>query len=196
MTEELSLVRSGEELAALPPETGAFRGDDLTDGDLEAVRRLPDLTTVHLDGCTRLGDDALAHLAAAPQLRVLYVTGDRITDHGLRAIGRMGSLEELGLDAPITGEGLPHLAGATRLRELHLPAMRRLEGERLADLTSLPALRDLCIYNVPTMVDSWLRAIGRIGSLRTLVLMRCPGVTETGLGALRTERPDLRISVD
>ena len=66
-------------------------------------------------------DAGLAHLAALPQLRELWLDGNQITDAGLAHLAALPQLQKLFLDGTqITDAGLAHLAGLTQLQELWL----------------------------------------------------------------------------
>ena len=188
--DDIAVVNSGEELAALEPDTLTVKGSNLVDEDVAALSRLPALTTVYFDGCRKLGDGALAHLGTLPGLRELYISGDGITDDGLAHLAGCPSLRELGLDAPVTGEGFRHLTGLPDLEELHLPACPGMTVDGVRTLATLPSLRKLCFYGVRAMDDSWLTALKGARTLFKLILMNCPGVTDEGVRDLEAALPD------
>ena len=53
------VVRSAEEIAALPDDTLSVKGDSLHDDDLAGIGRLTELQELYLDGCQELSDTAL-----------------------------------------------------------------------------------------------------------------------------------------
>jgi hypothetical protein len=189
------VVRSAEEIAALPEVTHSIKGDGVRDDDLAGLSRLAELAEVYLDGCQELGNRALEHVSGHPHLRVFYVSGKEITDDGLAALATCAELTELGLDAPVTGAGFRHLTVLTKLREIHLPMFPGGTPGGIETLTTLPALKKLCFYGVAGLDDTWLAALAGSKTLRELVLMGCRGATEEGIAALRARRPGLSIEV-
>lgn len=191
--DDIHVFRNAEELSDLPEWATSVKGDDVADSDLADIGRHQGIEAVYLDGCAKLGDAALAHLAKLPALRELYITGGEITDAGLAHLAAHRGLVELGLDAPITGEGFGHLEGTPDLAEIHLPVCPRIEPANFAHLARLPALTKLCFYACRRMTDAWLDHLRGIGSLRILALKNCPGVSGERASRLSTEIPGLVI---
>jgi hypothetical protein len=87
-------------------------------------------------------DDALRHLAAAPNLSTLYLRGARITDKGLRHFRQGAPLYVLDLSHTAVGDdGLRQLAGLTR-RD-YPPLEINLEGSRVTVSGAVQFLRSL-----------------------------------------------------
>ena len=148
MDEEIAVVRSGEEAAALPPDTKVVKGDGLGDDDLAAFAALPNLETLYLDGCFEIGDEGLRMLGALPSLRVLYLSAHRATDDGLVALSALPNLVELGLDTLCTGDGFVYLSGLPSLKQLHLPGWPNLNPDHFHYLAALPSLEKVAFYGV------------------------------------------------
>ena len=193
MSDDPVEFRSAAELAALPADTAEVRGVKVRDEDLAGLSRLTGLRGLYLDGCFDLGDSALEHIGRHAPLETLFLSGNGITDDGLRHLAGLTHLTELGLDAPITGEGFRHLAPLSRLETIHLPACPRLEPEELSNLGAARALATLCFYSCPRMTDDWLLALAALPALEGLRLVRCDGVTASGLAALSALRPDVAV---
>lgn len=94
--------RGGPQVAVL-----ALDGTQLTDGCADKLSSFTRLMLLGLGG-TQVGDPmAEAIVAKLPTLRVLGLTGTRITDKGLAALARCQNLEELYLDkTACTPEGI------------------------------------------------------------------------------------------
>lgn len=189
------VFRSAAELASVPADAAAIKGDGVGDDDLEGLGRLTGLREVYLDGCQELGDRALGRIGELGSLRTLYVSGRHITDDGLESLAACPGLSEFGLDAPVTGEGFRPLAALPRLREIHLPVFPEGTLSGVRTLATLPALEKLCFYGVRGLDTEWLLALAHSKSLRELVLMGCPGATEEALQQLRAKMPELSIEV-
>jgi hypothetical protein len=192
--EDIPVVKSVAEIDALPPDTTVLKGVELEDADVAHLAQLPGLANVFLDGCMALSDLALATLGVLPDLEVLYISGNGITDSGLAHLAGSPKLRELGLDAPITGEGFRVLAPLATLTELHLPGCAEMTTDGVAALAALPELRRLCFYNCRTMDDAWLDALAGVRTLFHLTLFRCPGVTDEGVERLRSALPDCDVN--
>lgn len=81
------------------------------------LRTLPELEEVYADEC-HFDDEALALLAECPQLRVVEVSSDSITDRGARALGGAQRLEEVILCGDITPHGAESLFALPCLKHL------------------------------------------------------------------------------
>ena len=189
-------VRGAEEIAALPADTRAIRGEGITDDALIAVSRLEKLEEVHLDGCFELGNPALERLAELPALSVLYMSAHAATDKGLAALSGATRLREFGLDAKIMGTGFRHLAGLPALAELHLPGWTALTRDGAAAIAALPALERLYFYGAPALTDERLAALGGATGLKKLVVFNCKRVTDAGIDALAEMLPDCELGRD
>ena len=69
-------------------------------------------------------DEDLAKLKGLPELKVLVLNGDNLTDNGLSHLGQMTRIERLGLvSGRVTDAGLEHFKGLRNLEylELYLP---------------------------------------------------------------------------
>ncbi|MEN8152250.1 MAG: hypothetical protein ABFS86_20700 [Planctomycetota bacterium] len=188
---DIRVFRNAAQLAALPADTTAVKGDDVVDRDLEDIHDLDSLSVVYLDGCSNLTDAALVHVARIRKLEELYVTGDGITDDGLATLSGCRDLVEFGLDAPISGEGFRHLEGLPSLAELHLPMCPKLDPANLPILAMLPVLTKLGFYSCRRMTDGWLDRIAGITGLRALELRNCPEVSRERIQRLSGEIPGL-----
>jgi Leucine-rich repeat (LRR) protein len=164
---------------------------------------------LNLNGCEKITDAGVAHLAGLERLRKLDVCGSKITGAGLRIVATLPQLQTLDLgccneiaDADllhlsslkhlrwltlacnnqITGAGLRHLAGVKTLQKLSLYNHGFLKDD---DLQGLYALRDRLQYldlsGCDSITDAGLRHIAGLQQLRTLSLGGCNRITDAGL---------------
>lgn len=172
--------------------------------------------TARLRGLRRLflgmdvADADLAHLQHHGHLTELVIAAPspRLTDAGLRTVGRLSNLEVLEVrDAAITDAGVAALATLTRLRTLRLGSLLaefgpgcglvRVDGRGFGALANLPDLAEVCILS-PALDGAGLKQLGR---LRPLLDLRVGGTfgdedlrglaSLTNLMALRVSWTDL-----
>jgi Leucine-rich repeat (LRR) protein len=138
-----------------------------------------------------VSDDNLTCLETLVNVKHLAVGSELISDHGLKCIGKMRSLETLYINncrrRQITGDGLVALAPLTTLRSLHLSECYGVDYRGLSALTQL---RALCIDNDVNLYDRWpitpeeewidqmvrqndLRPLTLLHNLTTLELLYC-----------------------
>jgi len=163
--------------------------------DLDELAALPALVRLELGGAT---DDHLARLAVAvPHLRALRLADAAPSTRGLVALGRLGHLSWLALDArgaagtdlvPLAHlpaldalvlgpdareEGLRSLASCARLKWLDLERAQYMTPLGLAELARLPHLERLRL-DVPAIEAAHLAAALRLPVLRQLELAQAP----------------------
>jgi hypothetical protein len=104
-------------------------------------------------GGPRTTDDSLKKLSFLKelrQLRVLNLTGARITDDGLAALQRLAGLERLILNStPVTDAGLKHLTGLRNLNNLQVIGTRVTEEGAASLKESLPETHIVRVKIVP-----------------------------------------------
>jgi Leucine-rich repeat (LRR) protein len=90
------------------------------DTEMEWLEGLPNLQLLSLGGNT-MTDAGLRHLDGLTQLRLLSLGFTRVSDAGLQHLERLTRLQVLSLsETNITDSGLQHLRGLTRLETLYL----------------------------------------------------------------------------
>ncbi len=139
----------------------------------EGLARLADargLEVLDLRGCTQIRADDLACLAALPRLRVLRLSGPQIGDAALAELPRLDGLRSVTVeDAPITDEGLVHLAELP-LEEVVLARCYRISDDGIERLAArLEGLQHLTLRDVPLRGTGMAPLRGRT-ALRTLRL--------------------------
>jgi hypothetical protein len=112
----------------------------ISDDDLEIISHLDQITSLNLDGCKRLTDNGLQHLARMPQLREL-IMGGQITDLGLKPLAQLRELRvfQMFWQANITDNGIGSLKFCNQLEEVDLLGCNVGDGA-IAALTGKPKL--------------------------------------------------------
>jgi len=152
-------------------------GPRFSDSDLEHVKGLADLESLHLFG-TQVTASGLEHLKGLTKLRELTFTG--ITDAGMANLSELSLLEKLYLDGGVTDAGLIHLKGLAKLRALSL-GFRKVSGPGLEHLEALNGLEVLDL-TYAQITDTDLAYLPP--NLRTL-LLRTTKVSDAGLEHLK-----------
>lgn len=164
----------------------------MTDDGLAALTQLRRLRHVRLGREGPFTGRGMAHLAALPSLRVLWLDTPRVDDEGLRQLSESPSLERLcvhWLDR-ITGCGVSHLKKMPRLRALDV-AHAQLTDADLRHLKEIPTLEYLHLPNVFT--DAGISHLGALDRLRYLWVNCCSSspLTDQTLKTIST-LPELR----
>jgi hypothetical protein len=147
-------------------------------------------TIVYLDDAWQGGDAALDYLEDLHHLRDLYFVRAKVTDDGLRTVGRIDTLQSLYLvESMVTNAGLDHL------RQLEELVYVRLEGTTgggefdssgLPSLAGLPNLRRLTLYGAG-FDDATFTALRELPKLRRVALFNTT-VTEPALQEFSKQR--------
>ncbi len=150
--------------------TSNLRGDD--------IQYLDGLSHLVYLGCQDklCDDDAMRHIAALPNLRMLMGQGTVATDEGFRSLSRSKTIEYF------WGRECPNLKGPGFVALSRMPALKGLaasckfvDDAALASLPDFPALKELMPMEV---VDDGFRHIGRSQQLESLILMYCRDTTD------------------
>jgi len=164
-------------------------GTNITNRGLQHIKGLKSLKHLALVCEPQLGNAALATVAELTGLEGLCLSnvtysneGGRITDEGLRHLGKLTSLKELTLVAPkVRGPGLAYLAKLPSLRNL------TLAGENFGDaqmeyLQDIHSLKKLTLRWVP-VTDAGMKYLGNLTNLEELRFKRfgVQHITEKGL---------------
>lgn len=152
---------------------------------LEINSPMPSAVWQMVTGCRRLEEVSISQnslydadlkvLAQLPRLRKLDLPLERLTDAGLRHVGKIKTLQELSLREVfpgLIGEGLQHL-DSLPLTKLELDFDRSKCSEcDLTPLGSLNHLRNLRIHHKP-LTSRDVAALRKLSDLETLNLFDC-----------------------
>jgi hypothetical protein len=117
-------------------------GESVTDADLERLKGLRQLETLHL-WKAQVTDAGLEHLKGLPRLKSLVLSWTKVTDAGLEDLRGLTQLEYVVLlGTKVTDAGLEHLRGLTQLQVLVLDYTQVTDAglERLNGLSQLQTL--------------------------------------------------------
>src|SRR5689334_2986238 len=150
--------------------TARLRGDDL-----QALDGLSNLVYLGCQG-QLCDDDAMRHIAALPNLRMLMGQGTVATEEGFRSLSRSQTIEYFwGRECPnLNGSGFIALSQMRALKGLAV-SCKFVDDAALASLPEFPSLKEL----VPIYVsDDGFRHVGRSEQLESLTLMYCRDTTD------------------
>jgi Leucine-rich repeat (LRR) protein len=124
-------VKKDGRVAGMPVTSVNLAGSKVTDGELQVVKRFPQLQSLDLRE-TRISDRGLEHLEKMTKLQELYLDRTPITDLGLAHLQGLKELRKLTLtDTRISDFGLESLKGLTKLAEVSLKETK--VSEKAAD---------------------------------------------------------------
>ena len=184
-------------------------GTDVSDIELRHLRELKHLESIDLGGCKvttkgilqlrasrklkRLGlagirppldDKGIERIVATwPQLESISLDGSRLTNTGLRHIGKLQRLKYLNISRTRIGDGgLESLAGLSRLRTLHT-SHTRITDQGMVHLGKLTGIEKLDL-NFTGITDKGLIGIRRLKHLKRIYFVGTK-VTDDGLEHLK-----------
>jgi hypothetical protein len=163
------------QLVAIPGLTHLALIDLTVTGQaLQSIAGFPALVSLDVRMCDNISGDQLTALRRAPRLRELKLGGQAVDDAALAIVAYYPRLESLTVeDAPITGEGLHHLAtSGPASRRIHTLAFARcpsLSDEALTQLSSFGQLRRLDLRDMP-VTGEFLAALTEPEQLEVLIL--------------------------
>jgi hypothetical protein len=112
--------------------TGLSANGQMTDAALGRLPRLGFVTTLNLDGSTRITDEGLKHLARMPQLRDLNLSGweSAITDRGLEVLRHLAELRRFQMCWPqrVADAGAANLKFCENLERVDLMGTQTGDG--------------------------------------------------------------------
>jgi hypothetical protein len=156
--------------------TTRLRGDDL--------RFLDGLGNLGYLGCQDelCNDEAMQHIAALPNLRMLMGQGTVATDEGFKSLSRSQTIEYFwGRECPnLRSEGFAALSEMRALKGLAV-SCKFVDDAGLAKLPDFPSLKELLPMDVS---DDGFRHIGRCEQLDSLILMYCRDTTDVATSHL------------
>ncbi|HKR10427.1 MAG TPA: hypothetical protein VJT15_00100 [Pyrinomonadaceae bacterium] len=153
-----------------------LRGDDL--------QGLDGLSNLSYLGCqdALCDDDAMRHIAALPQLRMLMGQGAVATEEGFRSLSQSQTIEYF------WGRECPNFNSRAFVALSRMPALKGLavscklvDDASLARLSDFPSLKELVPMGVG---DDGFRHIGRSERLESLILMYCRDTTDAATSHL------------
>lgn len=163
---------------------------NLTDAGLVHVAALPELEILYAGDLQQLKGDGLKHLKANTKLKELNLGNSGVTDAGLTHLADMNHLQELALSSHITDAGLAHLSKLTKLKKLEVFS-EKVTNMGVAHLKSLTGLEELNLTST-SINDSALMSIQDLPNLKKLYLP-FNKVSEGAKTKLRMAKPGLQV---
>ncbi len=148
----------------------ALKGTDATNRSVALSSHLPGLRALVLVALPQnnLTNDGLAPLATLPQLRLLSISGDRITDGALRHVQAISTLEVLVLNGNFTDEAIEAISPLQQLQQLDL-TQSHITDAGLTHVAKLVNLQTL-ILNSTSVSNQGLASIAQLKRLTKLYL--------------------------
>jgi Concanavalin A-like lectin/glucanases superfamily/Leucine rich repeat/Leucine Rich repeat len=163
----------------------------ITDADLAHLKALPELETLDLLDCEKIGDKGIAEIKSLTRLRELNLNGTKVSDKGLAEIAGLKELRKLVLeDTRIGDAGVAHLKGLGQLEVLVL-SNTSVTDAALADVSGLAKLKWLWLTDT-RVTDKGLDHLKKLSSLEILNVIGTK-VTERGAADLKKSLPKLQI---
>lgn len=160
----------------------------ITSAGLLHLTGLPNLHTLHMDGCMNLCDVSLSHLRALKQqLRKMTITCCYdVTDTGIAYLCEITSLTHLTLGGLplITDASLASLALLVNLVSLCFSGFRGLMQNGTPYIAALPRLKKLSFFHMNRLNDAGLAHLHTLPNLKHFVASYCQGITAQGVQAL------------
>ncbi len=151
--------------------------------DLQSLAALPKLGFFGCPG-EICDDDAMRHISALPNLRMLMAQGTVATDAGFESLSQSKTIEYIwGRECPnLNGAGFAALAEMPALKGLAM-SCKFVDDAALATLPAFPALKELMPMDV---TDDGFRHVGRCQQLESLILMYCRDTTDIATEHIQT----------
>ena len=132
-----------------------------------------------------MSDAGMAEIAKIQSLKNLDVTLDRMTDEGLRSLGKLTSLEVLFLygNPKMTDDGLRALTQLRSLKHLRLGQEGPFTDRGMEHLAAMPSLKVLWL-DTHNVTDEGLRRLSKSRSLERLCICWLDNITDRGIAYL------------
>lgn len=168
-------------------------GNHATDARLARLADHPAATELWLSGEDGFTGSGLAVLAKLPRVRVLYLTGEKVTADGLKHLAGHPALTTVLLHRmPLTPEAAGHVAAVPNLEELKL-RYTPTEPESWSRLAKAARLRTLVVWPRAVLTDADVERLGSLAQLTELRLMGRGMVTPARVERLRRLLPAARV---
>ncbi len=168
-----------------------FNDSNITDDTLKLLTNLTGLEFINLWN-TPITDKGVAALKDIRGIYRLHLGKTKITNASLAMISGMTAMEWLGLnEVPgITGQGLVHLEGMRRLRELYL-SKSPIDDAGLVHVGQIESLESLHLEGTP-ITDAGLAQLTSLSKLKFLDI-RSTRITDKAVQQFKALLPECRI---
>jgi hypothetical protein len=160
------------------------------DLNFRRVSKLQALEAVDIRGNMEAGDMTLTVLGSLPHLRALKHRSSVVTDEGLAALAKSGTLDSLlAQDFAITNASGHHLASLIGLTSLEVFRCQGFGSEGVLALAPLKKLSRLTLRDLPEVGNDALAVLAELPGLRRLYLHELASVGDEGLAHLTQAGP-------
>lgn len=183
----LSLTKTPERVVGL-----SLSSSKIKHSNLRFLNRFPDLQSLDL-GNLELRNSDLENITKIRSLRDLSLAGNlEVGDLGLGVIATSyPDLASLSLAfTSVTDEGMVHLLRLQHLKELNLAGLAI--HDRAVEYLSVLPLQRLDLSDT-VVGDEGLRELTKCKTLKSLSLVHTTNVTDSGLEAMRIQRPNIQV---
>jgi Leucine-rich repeat (LRR) protein len=161
------------------------RGADFTDEGIKHVARAPQLSSLTITGCA-VTDTGLSALRDQKSLRRVSLSGDSFSAAGIRELKHLASLSSLAIFSPVDEQYLKALTEVPQLDSLYLSKLQ-LSPQVAEDLNRLQHLRRVNV-TVTGIDDERLQWLGDIQVPLHLGIERSEKISEDGWNHLADSR--------
>lgn len=166
----------------------------LTDAAVPKLAKIKTLKTLNITN-TKIGDANLSALATIPQLEFLDARHTKITDKGVGYLSRAKSLGIIDLqNCKLTDNSMKMLKTLPRLNWLKVTSTG-IKGDGFAEVKDFPGLVCLEIGGDPTITDKDLYQLIPPKHPLKLLVIDCPGITQTAIDQYRKVFPWVHLEV-
>lgn len=163
----------------------------LTEQQMEIICDTPNLTELFLAASLQ-SDDAFKPLANLKALKKLDISNCRFSQKALESIRKCSTLKELSMSQTnLSGRGVRMLSSLSQLSILDV-SDNPLDDAALREFSSFPSLENLSL-NECKISDAGLMRLIHVKKLHDLHLINCKQLTQRGLAAFRSAKPDCRV---
>lgn len=181
----------------LNPGEHAYSSRTATDKDLEAIKDVPKVIALTLDGSSSLTSKGLEALKFhAKDLRELSVAGCTALDDKISTTLRdLEQLEELNLSkTDIRETFLDNMSAANKIETLNLSGCFLLVDDAMNYVSRLPRLRTLDLSDCQGLTRTGILKLSALTSLDTLILRDNRGLTDDDITAIQNALPRTTIT--
>ena len=156
---------------------------NLTDTGMISIRKIPNLKSFDIRGCTIISDTGIRSLARQGQLKLTSFqhSGNAVTDAGIELLTQIETLETLHLqDFSLTDQAGESLKKFKNLKSLIIMRCAEFGSRGLTQLKGLP-LNRLTLRGLDNVGDDGMDVFSDLPNLKRLYLVEMNGITDAGI---------------
>jgi hypothetical protein len=194
-------ISDGKPVVVLAAQDQAkpFAGVTLNPDDYKMLARSKTVQLLDLRKVKNTTDEGLKAVAGIPQLQGLVISGDAVTDAGLKALAQCKSLDSVSLMTKnVTDAGVKELAALPKLRWLYLFGMT-LTGSGFEAFAGSKTLESISTEYVDGLTDEGIKHLAKLPALNELKIGKGFGeskLTAAGIKAIVDAHMPARFEFD